>query len=262
MIPQIVSDLVVLCRPRHWLKNVFVVFPLLFSVSFVSPAKVLACAAAVACFCLLSSGVYAINDLLDAANDRQHPRKRERPIAAGRVHGGTAMALALSLIGSGLLLALLSLPPNFTVMAVVYVGNSLLYCFLLKHRVIVDVISIAMGFVLRLLGGCAAIGVEPSAWLLVCGFSVALLLGFGKRRTELANLGSQVDYRPVMISYDAPKLDVTLSVSCSCSLISYLLYTVAPETVALHGTKNLVYTVPFVAYGLFRYIFKGAGGVW
>ncbi len=251
-----VRDLLLLCRPSHWVKNVFVVLPLLFSVSFVSPAKVLAATVALACFCLLSSGVYAINDLLDAASDRVHPRKRNRPVAGGRVRPGAALALGLSLIGSGVLLSSMTLPTSFTITAALYAGNSLVYCFLLKHRVIVDVITIAIGFVLRLLGGCSAIGVSPSTWLLICGFTLALMLGFGKRRTEAANLSNGRKSRAVLISYDSSKLDVVLSISCSCCLMSYLLYTVSPETVAFHGTSRLVYTVPFVVYGLFRYIFK------
>ncbi len=249
-------DFLLLCRPSHWVKNVFVVLPLLFSASFVSPAKVLATTAALACFCLLSSGVYAINDLLDAPSDRQHPRKRYRPVAGGRVRPGAALALGLGLIGSGVLFGVMTLPTPFTIMAALYAGNSLVYCFLLKHRVIVDVIAIALGFVLRLLGGCTAIGVEPSTWLLICGFTLALMLGFGKRRTEVVNLSAGRKSRAVLISYDASKLDVVLSISCSCCLMSYLLYTVSPETIALHGTNRLTYTVPFVVYGLFRYIFK------
>jgi 4-hydroxybenzoate polyprenyltransferase len=253
---RLVGDILLLCRPWHWVKNVFVLLPLLFSLSFVNPVKALGATAAFACFCLLSSGVYAINDVLDAASDRQHPRKRCRPVASERVRTTTALVLGLTLIGSAVFLGLMTLPRAFTITTILYAGNSLLYCLLLKHRVIVDVIAISLGFVLRLLGGCTAIGVEPSAWLLICGFNLALLLGFGKRRTEVVNLKAGVDSRPVLVSYDAPKLDVVLSISCSCCLMSYLLYTVAPETVATHGTNRLLYTVPFVVYGLFRYIFK------
>jgi hypothetical protein len=116
------------------------------------------------------------------------------------------------------------------------------------------VLCIAAGFVLRLLGGCAAIEVQPSSWLVVCGFALAMMLGFGKRRLEVG--GQSLAYRPVLVSYSADKLNMLLSVTTSICLLSYMLYTVSPETVHLHHTDRLVYTIPFVAYGVFRYMFK------
>lgn len=137
-----------------------------------------------------------------------------------------------------------------------YLANSLAYCLVLKYRVVVDVLAIALGFVLRLLGGCAAIGVEPSSWLLVCGFSLALLLGFGKRRLEVDGLERAAEFRPVLQSYSPEKLNLLLGITASMCLLSYMLYTVAPETVRVHHTDKLVYTTPFVAYGVFRYLLK------
>jgi 4-hydroxybenzoate polyprenyltransferase len=135
-------------------------------------------------------------------------------------------------------------------------ANSLLYCLWFKYRVLVDALGIAVGFLLRLLAGCAAIAVEPSNWLIVCGFSMALFLAFGKRRLEIAGLTSAEEYRGVLGVYSIPKLDAVLAITCAVSLLSYMLYATAPDTIARHGTKHLVYTSVFVFYGLFRYLFK------
>lgn len=253
---RLLRDLVQVCRPKHWAKNVFVLAPLLFSKSFFSSAHIAAAALAVGCFCLWSSSVYLFNDLIDAEADRRHPRKRERPIAAGRITGPVAVALCLALTAAAGTAASLALPLAFLMLASLYLVNSLAYCLVLKKHVIVDVLAIAIGFVLRLLAGCAAIGVEPSSWFVVCGLSLALVLGFGKRRTEIVNLKQSTDYRPVLESYSVQKLDTVLGIVAAVCLLSYILYTVAPETIERHQTKNLVYTVPFVVYGIFRYIFK------
>ena len=254
------TDLVRLSRPRQWVKNVFVLAPLLFSGRLGNAVHLENAFLAFASFCLLSGAVYAINDVADARADRAHPRKRLRPVASGRVSPAVALALAAFLAAVGLALAYVlpgpDLPGPVVWVGAAYLANSLLYCLWLKYRVIVDVLLIAIGFVLRLLAGCAAISVVPSSWILVCGFSLALVLGFGKRRTEVANLSGRGDYREVLGIYDEAKLNMLVGICTAVCLMSYMLYTVAPETAQLHGTQNLVYTVPFVAYGLFRYAFK------
>lgn len=256
----IARDIVRLCRPGHWLKNVFVAAPLLFSETFTSVPNILATSIAVGCFCCWSSAIYIINDVFDANADRQHATKRRRPIAAGRVKPAQGIAFSIALMAIASLAAHLWLPVPFLIFGGVYVANTMLYCTILKHRVIADVMSIAVGFVIRLLAGSAAIGVEPTPWLIVCGFSLALVLGFGKRRAEVATLGDGTSYRPVLISYDAMKLNMLLGVATSMCLLSYTLYTVAPDTIARHHTSALVYTVPMVAYGLLRYAFKAIEG--
>jgi 4-hydroxybenzoate polyprenyltransferase len=178
------TDFIRICRPHQWTKNVFVLAPLLFSESIGKPEALLHAGLAFLCFCFWSSSVYCLNDLLDAEADRVHPRKCKRPIPSGRVAPWMAIALGLGLAVSASAIAILTLPPLFLVFGLVYLANSVLYCLLLKHRVIVDVLSIAIGFVLRLLAGCAAITVVPTSWILVCGFSLAMLLGFGKRRLD------------------------------------------------------------------------------
>jgi 4-hydroxybenzoate polyprenyltransferase len=148
------------------------------------------------------------------------------------------------------------LPGRFVLFAALYMANSLAYCLFLKYRVIVDVMSISIGFVFRLIAGCVAIGVVPSSWILLCGFSLALLLGFGKRRLEFTQFGSATEFRETLQSYSCEKLDVLLSVSSALCLLSYALYTTAPATIQVHRTENLIYTIPPVFYGVFRYIFK------
>ncbi|MFL5245700.1 MAG: decaprenyl-phosphate phosphoribosyltransferase [Gemmataceae bacterium] len=249
-------DIVSICRPRQWTKNVFVLAPVLFSESIGNPANLLSAGIAFVCFCFWSSSVYCLNDVIDAKADRQHPRKRFRPIPSGRVSSVTATMLGIGLAAFAGVIAYQALPLPFLLFGSTYLANSVVYCLLLKHRVIVDVLSIAIGFVLRLLAGCAAINVDPTSWILVCGFSLAMLLGFGKRRLEVDVVGDSYEFRPALQSYSVDKLNLVLGVTSSICLLSYMLYTVSPETVKLHHTDKLVYTVPFVAYGIFRYIFK------
>jgi 4-hydroxybenzoate polyprenyltransferase len=251
-----VRDLIQLCRPKDWVKNVFVLIPFLFTTSLYHVSSYGTMALAVGCFCLWSSAVYFVNDLLDADMDRQHPRKCQRPIAAGRVRPELAVAMAVLLALQAALLAYLFLPSAFLGIGGLYLANSLAYCLVLKHKVIVDVLLIAIGFVLRLLAGCVAIACQPSSWILICGFSLALVLGFGKRRAEVACLSQRREFRPALECYDNAKLDVLLAICCSICMLSYILYTVAAETIAFHGTRQLIYTIPFVIYGLFRFVFK------
>jgi 4-hydroxybenzoate polyprenyltransferase len=254
--PGPVAELVRLCRPRQWAKNVFVLAPAVFGGGLAIPAGVGRALAATACFCLASSAVYVVNDLLDAAADRSHPRKKARPLAAGAVSPGAARIVAVILAIAAAGLAGAALPASFLLFLGLYAANSLVYCVWLKHRVLADVLLIAVGFVLRLLGGSAAVGVEASSWLIACGFALALVLGFGKRRLEVAALPAGTAYRTSLANYTPARLDALLAINIAVCLLTYLLYTVAPDTVARHGTRNLVYTVPLVAYGLFRYLFK------
>jgi 4-hydroxybenzoate polyprenyltransferase len=258
----ILGDVLGLCRPRQWTKNSFVLAPLLFSGMIADPGSLLAGVTAFACFCLWSSAIYCWNDWLDAEADRQHPRKCQRPIAAGRLTPTFAVFLGLWLSTEAGLIAWSFLPPVVLLYGLLYLANSVCYCLVLKHRVIADVMSIAVGFVLRLMAGCAAIGVQPTSWILVCGFSLALLLGFGKRRLEIAALAEPGKYRSTLEYYSVDKLNVLLGTASSICLLTYMLYTMSPQTVALHHTDKLIYTVPFVAYGIFRYLFKVQEGLY
>jgi len=258
----LLGDLVRLCRPQEWTKNVFVLTPLLFSLQMPEIGAAWRSLVAVACFCLFSSAVYIVNDLIDREADRCHPHKQSRPIAAGHIPTAHAVSLAGALLLSGTGIALALLPRGFMALAGAYLANSALYCLWLKRNVIIDVMVIAVGFVLRLLAGCVAVAVVPSPWIVVCGFTLALVLGFGKRRIEIAQEITHA-HRPTLQSYTQAKLDTLLATVTAVCLLSYILYTVAPDTVQRHQTDKLIYTIPFVAYGLFRYLFKtqeGKGG--
>lgn len=244
-----------LLRPHEWIKNGFVLAPLAF-VPEVSRSQWPAALAATTAFCLLSSAVYAVNDVVDASSDRLHPRKRLRPVAAGLVQPQVALAMAV-LLALGAVGLALTLPRSVTWLLLAYVVNNAAYNFKVKQVLILDVMSIAAGFVIRLLVGASAIGVAPSSWLIVCGFSLALLLGFGKRRAELSMAGTAgAVFRRTLAHYDGPTLDTVLAVCSATTLLSYMLYTVAPETREAHGTGALIWTTPFVAYGLFRFIMR------
>ncbi len=179
-----------------------------------------------------------------------------RPVASGQVPAGVGVAWGCLLGASAIGLAWLQLPIGVLAALGLYVLNNVLYNARVKTVAIADVISIATGFVLRLVAGTIAIGVVASSWLLVCSFSLALFLGFGKRRSELALAEQGRVYRPVLRAYTASTLDSAMSISATLTLMCYMLYTIAPETRATHGTGNLIYTVPPVFYAMFRFIFK------
>lgn len=248
--------LVRLARAKHWSKNVFVLAPALFSERIFERAALFDAVAAFGAFCLLASAIYVANDLKDRREDALHPRKRRRPIASGRISPVAGIAFAILLATGAALWGYFALGSAFALLLAAYAANTAAYIVWLKYRVIVDVILIACGFVIRLLAGCVAVRVEPSPWLLVCGFSLALVLGFGKRLAEVGMPGVDSGYRSTLASYSREKLLVVLAVCTAVCLMAYMLYTVAPDTVARHGTRNLVYTVPLVAYGLFRFGFK------
>jgi 4-hydroxybenzoate polyprenyltransferase len=245
-------------RPQEWVKNVFVVAPVLFGGLYTWEA-VLRATWAFGCFCVLSSGIYCLNDVIDASADRQHPRKRRRPVPSGAISIPAALGLSTVLV-SAAMLGGAALSTRFLLLCALYVINNLIYCTYLKHRVIVDVLVIAIGFVLRILAGCTALELRPSSWILICGFSLAMVLGFGKRRLEIGKADLGTGYRRSLQWYDEAKLNLLLGIASSVCLLSYMLYTVAPQTVQLHRTENLIYTVPLVAYGIFRYLFKVQDG--
>jgi 4-hydroxybenzoate polyprenyltransferase len=251
--------LVRLARPKHWVKNGFVAAPLLFARPEPFGRAVALSAIAVAVFSLVASAIYCFNDVLDAESDRVHPTKRHRPVAAGLVSPALAVAWGALLAASALALAWWQLPSAFLLVLGAYVINNVLYNARVKRIQIADVIAIAIGFVLRLVAGALAISAVASSWLLVCSFSLAMFLGFGKRRSELALAETGHVYRPVLKTYTAPMLDSAMSITAALTLMCYMLYTIAPETQQTHHTANLVYTVPPVFYGMFRFIFMVQG---
>jgi len=241
-----------LIRPHQWVKNGFLLGPLLFSGSLANPSAVIRTMEAFLCFCLLSSGVYVLNDLIDVNEDRIHPAKRKRPIASGQIPIWGAILLSIGLMVLSISWAF-SIGTGFGLIAASYLTINVFYTFKLKHVVILDVFSIAAGFILRVLGGAMVISVMPSHWILICTGLLALFLGFSKRRHEIMNLEDAASHRAVLSEYNPYYLDQMLLVIGGATIIAYVLYTISPQTIAHVGDRRLLLTVPFVLYGLFRY---------
>jgi 4-hydroxybenzoate polyprenyltransferase len=251
-------------RPGQWTKNLIVFAALVFARRLLDPAAVALALAAFSIFCALSGAVYLVNDVSDREADRQHPLKSQRPIASGALPVGTALAWAatLTVVGVG---AAFWLEPLFGLTAAGYVALQVAYTRVLKHVVILDVMAIAMGFVLRAVAGGLVIGVVVSDWLLVCTILLALFLGLSKRRHELTLLEAGAsEHRPILEEYDPYLLDQMIAVVAAATLVAYTIYCLSPETTARFNTHWLVLTVPFPIYGLFRYLYivhrKDGGG--
>ena len=252
---DVVKALIEALRPRQWVKNAIIFAGLIFAQKVSDVRLSLTAVAAFALFCALSSSVYLINDLGDLERDRRHPVKRLRPLASGRLPIGVAwgIAPALAVVGLGLSFALRW---EFGLLALAYYVLNLAYTYWLKHIAIVDAMSIAVGFVLRAVAGAEAIAVAISPWLLVCTIFLALFLALSKRRHELLVLEAGAgDHRASLAQYSPYLLDQMIAVVTASTVISYCLYTMWPETVAKFGTANLVYTTPFVIFGIFRYLY-------
>lgn len=263
-----------LLRPHQWVKNGFVLLGVLFGHAWDEPVRVQAALYAFAAFCATASAVYVVNDWFDRERDRLHPRKRLRPIASGQVGGALALALTAAAAATawGLTRAapLAALPgvgggERLLAVLVLYAVLNLGYTLGLKRVPILDCSLISFGFMLRILAGTWAIGISPSRWLIVCGLAVTLFLAFAKRRAELAALGDDAGgHRAVLDHYSLPLLDQFLAITGTAVLVTYSVYTVSGDTVQTHGSDQLIWTVPVVAYGLFRYLYlvfqRGAGG--
>ena len=242
-------------RPEQWLKNGFVLAPIVFSGLVGDPDAWLRTVLAVAAFCAASSAVYLVNDVIDREADRSHPIKKDRAIASGEVSVATALLVALVLVAAAAVVAVW-LGGWFPSMLAAYVLLVLLYSALLKRAVFLDVLVVAAGFVLRVVGGAVAIDVPVSRWILVVTYLLALYLALGKRRSELVLLGAEAgNHRVVLGHYTLPMVDQAISVVLGATVLAYALYTVAPDTVAKVGSEGLLATVPIVLYGLFRYLY-------
>ena len=250
-----VRDWVQLIRPPQWVKNFFVVAPLLFSGRALQPEWIVRSVGAFVMFCMLASSIYLWNDAADAEQDRAHPTKRQRPVAAGRVSKRQAVTVGSIILVAALALAW-QLGPLVLGLAGTYVVLNVLYTIRLKEVVLLDVFSIAVFFLLRLLAGSAAIEVRASVWLLLCGGLLALYLGFTKRRHELTLLGaSSSDHRSVLSHYSTGFLDQMSSVLLAVTVVSYIMYTLSSETARQVGDDALSYSTIFVLYGVFRYLY-------
>ena len=244
-----------LLRPHQWVKSGFVLAGLLFGHAWTQPSVVEKVILAALAFALAASAVYVINDLADRKQDREHPEKRRRPLASGAVSVAQALALGVACLAAALLLAWASSATVFFIV-IAYVALNVGYSLGLKHVVLLDVFIISSGFMMRLLAGTLGVGIVPSHWLLLCGLAITLFLGFAKRRAELNVMAGRGGiHRRVLDDYDPVLLDMLIGICAASAIIGYSLYTVSPETLAMHGTDHLIYTVPFVFYGVFRYLF-------
>jgi 4-hydroxybenzoate polyprenyltransferase len=252
-----------LMRPHQWVKNGFVFVGLLFGHAWRDPVLTQAAVLAFVAFCLMSSGVYICNDFIDREQDRHHPDKRHRPLASGAVSTHAALMLAMACLGGALLLALVASQAPW--LFLIYLAMQVAYNTGAKHIVVLDVFIIAAGFMLRILAGTVGIGIPPTHWLLLCSLMLTLFLGFAKRRAELeVMVDDSAIHRRVLEHYSRPLLDQFIVIAATGTVVSYALYTVSPETMALHGTRWLIATLPFVLYGLLRYLYllhrQGGGG--
>ncbi len=249
------SSIVRLARPAQWLKNGILLAPLIFAGEMTHRGKLLTAIFATALFCLLSSSVYIFNDLTDREKDRLHPYKKLRPIASGRISTGLAgtYMLILLLVGMGLAW---TINMSFFITAAAFVILNLLYTVWLKNVVIVDAMSVAISFVLRAYAGAFAIDVPASKWLLINTLLLALFLAFGKRRHELIFLEENATaHRKILVSYSPYLLDQLIGVVTPAVVVMYMLYSFSSEVSLKLGTENLFLTIPFVVYGIFRYLY-------
>jgi 4-hydroxybenzoate polyprenyltransferase len=251
-------------RPEQWTKNLLVLAGVLFSGRLRDAGAVLAALGAFAVFCALSSAIYIFNDVADRHADKQHPLKCMRPIACGDLAPRTAIVAGIVLTIAALLAAFL-IRPGLAAVSAAYLVLLFLYSTTLKHMVIVDVLVIAVGFVLRAVAGAVAVDVPISHWLLVCTTLLALFLALSKRRHELTLLGDgAIGHRRSLEEYSPYLLDQMIAVVTASTLVAYTLYTTDRETAARLGTNRLGLTIPFVLYGIFRYLYlvhqKRGGG--
>lgn len=250
-----IKDIIVSLRPRQWIKNIAVFAGLIFSQNFFNPGKVVLVVSTALIFCIVSSGVYLINDTLDIEHDKKHPHKRRRPIASGRLNLGFVRMVAVILVFWSMAMALL-LNRNFFIVVVTYVLIELAYSFYVKNVVILDIFCIAFGFLLRVVSGAVVIDVPISNWLLICTIFLSLFLALGKRRSEMILLGDGAgEHRRVLSEYSLSFIDQMIMIVTASTILSYVLYALSAETIAKFHTRNLEYTIIFVIYGVFRYLY-------
>jgi 4-hydroxybenzoate polyprenyltransferase len=246
-------------RPRQWTKNLVLFAGLVFSRHLFDLSLLERSVYGFIVFCLLSGAMYVMNDVFDRARDREHPAKRGRPITAGLLGAGEALPVAFVLTAL-LLVASWALGREFFIAAAVFVAVNVAYSGFLRSVVILDVFSISFNFLLRATAGVAVLeprvpGIEISPWLLICTLFLSLFLAFCKRRSEIVFLGEGQTHRDSLRDYSARLLDQLVGLSATTALVSYSIYTVWPSTVEKFGTTNLVYTIPFVVFGIMRYLY-------
>jgi len=252
---MMIKLLITSLRPKQWTKNILLFAGLVFSKNLFHVPLLLKSIGGFACFCALSGSLYLFNDVLDLEQDRKHPEKSKRPLASGRLSVRTVVISSILLSCIALISAFL-IDVSFGFVAVIYFLLIIGYNLWFKNIVILDIIVIAIGFVLRAIAGAEVIDVTISSWLLMCAIFLALFLGLCKRRHELVIMGEKAgSHRKILGEYNTVLLDQMVSVVTASTVIAYAFYTTAPITIEKFGTRNLILTLPFVLYGIFRYLY-------
>jgi 4-hydroxybenzoate polyprenyltransferase len=251
---QTIVDYFQTIRLYQWIKNLFLFAPLIFALKFTDKQSIFCSVIGFFSFCFISSAGYIVNDIIDRNKDVHHPVKKNRPIARGSISPVAAIILSIVLTILSTVTAL-GLPSPFIFVLFSFLVVNITYSLYFKHLVILDVMAIAAGFVLRVVAGAVAIHVSTSNWIILSTLFITLFLGFGKRRNELNLLSDAIKHRPVLAFYSNKLLDSMLSISAALAVITYSLYVVDKEIIARLHTSNLVYTVPFVVYGILKYLF-------
>lgn len=245
-----------LARPQQWTKNVFVLTVLIFSGKLLDFTSVILTLLTFGAFCLAASSIYYLNDYSDIDEDRKHPTKRTRPLASGALPKPVGLFGFVFLFFAALAVCALTINWATTAVVALYLILNISYTFGLKHVVILDVLVLASGFVLRILAGATALSLIPSPWLILCGVTISLFLGFTKRRAEVVLLKERAkEHRKVLAQYSEPYLDQAISIVTTACVVGYVLYTVDERTIDLVGSRAMILTVPFVLYGIFRYMY-------
>ncbi len=244
-----------LIRPHHWVKNGFVLAPLIFAGKLLDGPSLTRGLAAFTAFCLITSGTYVFNDIFDRHQDARHPTKKDRPVAAGRISVSRASVLGAVLLLTGITAALkIGFP--FTGWVVFYLLLQAGYNGIFRKVVILDILVIALGFVIRAVAGSEAIDVVISPWLILSSLLIALFLGFAKRRQEIVLMGgAATDHRTILREYSVPLLDQLIGIVTAATIVSYAIYTLTPEVTERLGSRYMILTLPFVLYGIFRYLY-------
>ena len=240
-------------RVKQWIKNAFVLAPLLFSLKFTEMGAVVQSALAFAAFCFIASAVYVMNDILDRKKDALHPKKKNRPIASGKIQPVTGGGIACLLIVAAAVCLFILGSAKTAMTIMIYVMLNILYSYKLKQMVLVDVLVIAVGFILRVYAGAYAIGVPVSSFIFMTTLFLSLFLGFTKRKAELIRSGSEG--REVLEKYSKEMVNQYIVISVALTIMCYALYTLEPSTIARFSTNRLIYSVIFVIYGMFRYFY-------
>ncbi len=265
---MVLKELLLLGRPKHWVKNVVVLFPTVFARKWGDPAAWSDALWATLAFCLASSLIYILNDIRDADRDRAHPAKKNRPLAAGQVSVGQALSMAFCVAAGAIAVSVCMLNTPAMIAVGAYVLLQILYTFVLKNFMLIDVIGIALGFVLRAAGGALAITVAISPWLFICTFTLCLFMGFCKRCNEvvtLGDVGGAVEHRKILIGYTPALLTHLITLSASIAVLGFLMYASSPSTIANFGefgSTCLLYTLPLVVYAVFRVAMLSMSGAY